>query len=305
MENLETFFAPFSFLLDPAKRIYWFYLMTSLIAASLVTALHQKNFNPIEQLKALMDLKYWLNRSSALDVALLFTNSLIRITFLIPFFGSRLAATILVGSFLQSSIGDSPSFDLPWYVIATLFSVLFFVVEDLSRFSLHLLMHRVDYLWSLHKVHHSATNLTPLTLFRVHPLESILYFGRGMVVFGLVSGLFVWLFGNKVNALHVLGVDLFGFMFAAIASNLRHSPIWLSFGRLEAIFISPAQHQLHHSRDHDHPNFGTCLTLWDRLLNTSMTTTFQKPERELVFGLNDDRRKTPFTALKTFQKGST
>ena len=287
--------------MDPAKRIYWFYLMTSLIAASLVTVYHQKNFSPTQQLKALINPKYWINRSTALDVVLLFTNSVIRITLLIPFFGSRLVATILVGSFLQSNIGDSPAFDLPWYVIATLFSVIFFVTEDLSRFSLHLLMHRVDFLWGLHKVHHSATNLTPLTLFRVHPLESILYFGRGMIVFGLVSGLFVWLFGSKVNALHVLGVDLFGFMFAAIASNLRHSPVWLSFGRLEAFFISPAQHQLHHSKDHNHPNYGTCLALWDRLFKTSMRTSIQKPEMELVFGLKDNQSKNPLNVLKNLQ----
>ena len=302
MEYLETFFAPFSFLLDPEKRIYWFYLLTSLIAASLVTSFHQKGFNAAQQIKALLNANYWLNRSTALDVVLLFTNSVIRLTLLIPFFGSRLVTTILVGSFLQTNVADSPSFDVPWYLIAILFSVTFFVTEDLSRFGLHLLMHRVNFLWVLHKVHHSATNLTPLTLFRVHPLESIFYFIRGLIVFGLVSGVFVWLFGSKVNALHILGVDLFGFIFAAVASNLRHSPLWLSFGKLEAVFISPAQHQLHHSKHHDHPNYGTCLSLWDNFFNSLEKTTLRKPEKELVFGLADHPARQPLTYLKAHQE---
>ena len=40
---------------------------------------------------------------------------------------------------------------------------------------------------------------------------------------------------------------MFGVLFNFAAANLRHSHIWISFGRFEKIFISPAQHQIHHS----------------------------------------------------------
>ena len=299
MEHIETFLAPLQFLLDPGKRIYWLYLLTALLAASAIISFHHGGFKPKEQLKALFDTRYWFHQSSLLDVVLLFVNSLMRITILVPFFGSRLVATILVGSFLQSNIGDSPSIEISMTTIAILFTVSFFVIEDLSRFTLHLLMHRVDLLWSLHRVHHSATNLTPLTLFRVHPIESIFYFARGLIVFGLVSGTFVWLFGSKVNALHILGVDLFGFIFAAMASNLRHSPIWLSFGRLENFLISPAQHQLHHSMNHGHPNYGTCLAIWDRLTGSQLKAPFRKPVEDLRFGISiqSESSRHPFLDL--------
>ena len=130
------------------------------------------------------------------------------------------------------------------------------------------------------------TNLTPLTLFRVHPVESVFYFARGLIVFGLVSGIFVWLFGSKVNGLHVLGVDLFGFIFAAMASNLRHSPIWLSFGKLENFLISPAQHQLHHSKAPRHygANYGSCLAIWDWL---GGSLHLAKGQKGLRFGVAD------------------
>ena len=304
MEHLETFLAPFQFLLDPGKRIYWLYLLTALLAASAVVSLQQGGFKPKAQLKALFNARYWFHKSSLLDVVLLFVNSLVRITLLIPFFGSRLAATILVGSFLQTYVGDSPSIELSMATIAILFTVSFFILEDLSRFTLHLLMHRVDLLWSLHRVHHSATNLTPLTLFRVHPVESIFYFARGLIVFGLVSGIFVWLFGSKVNGLHVLGVDLFGFIFAAMASNLRHSPIWLSFGKLENFLISPAQHQLHHSMDHGHPNYGTCLAIWDRIMGTQVKAQFHKPAEDLRFGLPIESKGLPNSVFDLLEKKS-
>ena len=36
-------------------------------------------------------------------------------------------------------------------------------------------MHRVPALWEFHKVHHSAEVLTPLTEWRQHPLELMLF----------------------------------------------------------------------------------------------------------------------------------
>ena len=54
-------------------------------------------------------------------------------------------------------------------------------------------------------------------------------------------------------------------------ATLHHSHIWLTYGRmLEHVFISPAQHQVHHSTDPQHydRNFGTMLALWDWLFGT-------------------------------------
>jgi sterol desaturase/sphingolipid hydroxylase (fatty acid hydroxylase superfamily) len=77
-----------------------------------------------------------------------------------------------------------------------------------------------------------------------------------------------------------------GFAFAALGANLRHSHVWLSYGRaLEHVAISPAQHQIHHSADRRHfdRNFGSALAIWDWLFGTLYVTR----ERErLTFGLS-------------------
>ena len=122
--------------------------------------------------------------------------------------------------------------------------------------------------------------------FRVHPIESVIYFFRGLLVFGLVSGTFIWLFSRELSTYHVLGVDLLGFLFNFMAANLRHSHVWLSYGYLERWFISPVQHQLHHSIDHGHPNFGTYLSVWDRVFGSLQ---YAGKKRQLRFGVRDER----------------
>ena len=274
--------SPAGFFFDSAKRVYWLYLLSALLIASFVVARQLGVWRPLEQLKSLFDYRYWFSQSTLLDYFLMFFNNGMRLLLLVPLFGSHLALTILVGSFLQDSLGDAPDLEMSWLSIALLFTSVFFLVEDLSRFLLHYCMHRFDFLWRFHQTHHSATVLTPFTLFRVHPVEHILYFMRGLLVFGVISGIFIWLFSGKLTGLQVLGVDAFGFVFNMLAANLRHSHIWLSFGRFESIFVSPAQHQLHHSKEHGFSNLGSVLSIWDGWLGTR---TYASKREKLQFGL--------------------
>ena len=278
----ELLATPAQFIVDPSKRVYWVYLLSALVVASAAVSWQEGRFRPFKQLESLLDASYWFSRSSLLDFALMFFNSIMRLSLLIPTFGSHLAVTVLVGGFLQTHLGDAPQVNLSWLWIAILFSTGLLLADDLSRFVLHFCMHRFDFLWSFHKTHHSATVLTPFTVFRVHPIESMLYFFRSLFVFGLVTGIFVWLFSQHLTGLKILGVDMFGFLFNFAAANLRHSPIWLSFGRLERIFISPAQHQLHHSVDHPNVNFGSVLSVWDAIIGTRF---FASEKVKLRFGI--------------------
>ncbi len=265
---LEGLLAPLTYPLDPAKRIYWVCILSSLLIASVVVAIQNKRFDLRQQFSAVFNPRYWFNKSTAQDITWMFLNSVIKLTLLIPIVGSHLWFTLITGRFLQETLGDAPAINLPWFLIASLYAIVFLIFEDGSRFSLHYAMHRIPLLWRFHRIHHTATTLTPLTLFRVHPVESVAYFFRGTLVFGLVSGTFIWLFGRQLSTFDILGVDLLGFIFNMAAANLRHSHIWLSFGRAEALFISPAQHQIHHSATHRHSNLGTYLAIWDRWLKT-------------------------------------
>ena len=272
-------------LFDPANRTYLLYLLTAALAAGAIVVRQVGLKSAFEQLN-LLGRGYFISRSSLTDIALMGFNSLFKALLFVPYLGTSLGVAIAVGSWLQASFGDAQflqltSFPLP--CIALVFSLALFVVDDGSRFLTHLAMHRIPVLWSLHKVHHSASVLTPLTIYRVHPLESAIYFCRGALSAGMVIGVFVWLFGRVLSGWEILGINAFGFLFNVAFSNLRHSHIYLSFGRAEKWFISPAQHQLHHSAHHHHANLGSALAIWDRLLGSWRPAKVCRTK--LIFGI--------------------
>lgn len=277
-------FAPVSYLIEPSKRLFWVFLLSACLLA-VATVYTQQRLAVGAQIKALLNRHYWFNASTKIDYLLLFVNNVLRVLLVVPLLGGHLAATILVGRFLQNHLGDAPVIEIPYVLVGLLFTIIFFILEDLSRFGLHRLMHWVPFLWRIHRVHHSATTLTPITVHRVHPIEMALYYLRGLMVFGLVSGVFIYLFKGKVHGWEILGVDCLGFVFNLIGANLRHSHIRLSFGWFERFFISPMQHQIHHSAASHHydKNFGTCLALWDKLGGSWMPANTQE---RLRFGLS-------------------
>ncbi len=145
------------------------------------------------------------------------------------------------------------------------YTVVLFVAWDLSKYVLHRLAHQVPALWALHKVHHSAEVMTPLTFYRTHPLESLLFDLRGALVTGVVTGGFFWAFRGAAEPLYLLGVNVLGFAFNFFGGNLRHSHVWLSYPAwAERWFISPSQHQLHHTHECER-NYGAWLAIWDRM----------------------------------------
>lgn len=267
-----------SYPLDPARRVYWLSLLSSASIALLVIWWQDKKWRPLAWLKACLNRHFWFQKTHLIDVGLLLTNVFLRLLLLAPLVSAHLLLTIAVARGWQNLLGSAPTIAINGLLIATLYTLAFFIAEDGSRFLLHRTMHKVPLLWKIHKVHHSATALTPLTLFRVHPLEMLLYFARSVFVFGLISGSFVYLFGRHLSGFDILGVDALGMLFNLLGANLRHSPIWLSFGIIERWFISPAQHQIHHSSapEHLNRNFGTCLAIWDRMNNSWLSARNQR-----------------------------
>ena len=157
-------------------------------------------------------------------------------------------------------------------------------------------MHRFSFLWRFHQIHHSAERLTPMTLYRTHPVESLVSALRRTAVVGFSTGFFIFLFGGKVSAFDIIGVNIIDFVFNVLASNLRHSHVWVSFGPLSYIFISPAQHQIHHSQNPKHfdKNLGIVLSLWDLLFGTFY---YPKKKEFLRFGLPGEKNWSFKSAL--------
>lgn len=274
--------APATMLLDPAKRVFAPFLLVAVLIGLVRSAPKQK---PWRQLSALLSPAVCLHPSALLDYKLLWVKAVLKATLLAPLFVSVITITQQVHRGLHTLCGPPPLLTMPPLLLGLLSTLILFLIDDFSHFALHLLMHRIPILWTLHKVHHSAEVLTPFSLYRTHPLEGILSGLRGALTMGTATGCLIYLFGSQLYCFELLGVDAIGFVWSLCGANLRHSHVFLSYGaRIEQWLISPAQHQLHHSAAsaHHDRNFGTVLAVWDRLFGTHLSAHNQTPPR---FGL--------------------
>jgi sterol desaturase/sphingolipid hydroxylase (fatty acid hydroxylase superfamily) len=144
--------------------------------------------------------------------------------------------------------------------------VLAVLLMDFGFFLSHYLMHRIPVLWHFHQVHHSAVVLTPVTVYRVHPLEGMVNGIVSAAVGALAAACYTSLSDQHLNFASLFGLNIITFAFFLGGNVLRHSHIWLSYGSwLSWILISPAQHQIHHSSAEKHwnKNFGYIFAVWD------------------------------------------
>ncbi|HWB75727.1 MAG TPA: TonB-dependent receptor [Nannocystaceae bacterium] len=283
LDLLDALSQPLRAFVDPAERVWWVFLLGALAMPVVAMGLRR---GALALRHGLLRGALWLHPSSRADVTLLFAKAIIAGALRIPWLAATTGAALWVALSLHGCFGqlDAPAWSRG--TITAIYSCVLFVAWDLSRFALHLAMHRSRVLWSFHQVHHSATVLTPLTLYRTHPIETVLFDLRGMLVTASVSGVFMWLFPGRLEAAEVLGVSALGMVFNFAGANLRHSHVWLRFGPLERWIISPAQHQLHHARElHlQSRNLGTWLAIWDRLAGSWSPAPLHAPAE---FGLDD------------------
>ena len=261
----------FEHFLDPRKRVFVGYLAVSMIIALLwLVFLKRKNFK--NSINFIFSKKIWFSKSSKADFFVFLINRVISIT-ISPVLITQMVIASAIFYWLHGITWlSSGSFqNVPDYFVVFLFTLFIFLLDDFSKYWVHRWMHKWPILWALHKVHHSAEVLTPITVYRTHPLEGIVFTLRGTFTQGVSISTFIFFFGNSVDLYTVLGANILLFLFNTAGSNLRHSHIGIRYwGWLEYILISPAQHQLHHSIDvkHHDKNFGAALAIWDYLFGS-------------------------------------
>ena len=256
----------FEHFIDPRKRVFVGYLAVSIIIALLWLVFFKgKNFK--NSLNFIFSKKIWFSKSSKADFFVFLINRVISIT-ISPVLITQMVIASAIFYWLHGiNWLSSGSFqNVPDYFVVFLFTSFIFLLDDFSKYWVHRWMHKWPILWALHKVHHSAEVLTPITVYRTHPLEGIVFTLRGTFTQGVSISTFIFFFGNSVDLYTILGANILLFLFNTAGSNLRHSHIGIRYWAwLENILISPAQHQLHHSIDikHHDKNFGAALAIWD------------------------------------------
>jgi len=281
-----------------SSRAYWLYLVTS-YAMGFFFYVFTRQFEGEKTFKRFAEMafsrKIWLHPSAINDYIFLAISVLLVFKLLDVFVIDMMYPAAFTG-FLASKLGIEPQETAPgWWVIA-LYTLAYLLVSDFARYISHYMQHRIPALWEFHKVHHSAKTLTPFTVFRNHPLELFIKLFLMALGIGIVAGPFYYMYPGMMTLLTIMGVHVGLFAFNIFGANLRHSTVPIRYGRfLEHIFISPYQHQIHHSvkvRHYD-KNFGSLFAFWDWMFGTLCI----EEKEELAYGLSTEQEEKPFRSV--------
>jgi sterol desaturase/sphingolipid hydroxylase (fatty acid hydroxylase superfamily) len=156
-----------------------------------------------------------------------------------------------------------------------------------AAYVIHVLSHKIGWLWRIHRVHHSDPMVDVTTAFRQHPLESLLrisFLLSGMVFLGLP----LWIVAvyQSLSSFNAL---------------LEHANIRVHPGldrRLRSFLVTPNYHKIHHSRwQHEtDSNYGNIFSLWDRMFST---TSCPATHHDISYGLDtlDEGKRFTFWEL--------
>jgi len=256
-----------SYFVNTEKRIHILYLFSSIVLAYYV---YKKSSISSSFLRYIFPRKVWASKSAFVDYSMFCFNSLIKILFIGPYIIFGFYIAFYTNEYLLVVFGF-PNFSMGVSLTIILYTITITLVADFFSYFTHFLMHRIPLLWEFHKVHHSAKTLNPLTQYRIHPIELIFNNFRNIIIFGLITGLFDYLSDHQIDKVMFLGANIFTFIFFFFGANLRHSHVKLKYPNLlEYIFISPFQHQIHHSINSEHfnKNMGSKLAIWDYFFGT-------------------------------------
>lgn len=233
--------------------------------------------------RALFPSRIWKHASTRADIGL-FILSITSMSLLI---GWALVSTRGVERAVEAGLNGmfgAPVIGAPSWLACGALTLTGFLAYDFSYWFDHWLKHRVSWLWPFHRVHHTAEVLTPLTSFRIHPVDNLIFANISAVIIGVAEGVVHYTLGGRAPELAVTGTNIVLVAFLYTVIHLQHSHIRIAFaGRLGRIVFSPAHHHIHHSADPAHYdcNLGSCLAIWDWMFGTLRVPD---SKARLVFG---------------------
>jgi sterol desaturase/sphingolipid hydroxylase (fatty acid hydroxylase superfamily) len=156
--------------------------------------------------------------------------------------------------------------------------LIFFIILDFVQWFTHVILHRYNFLWRFHKVHHSVKEMGFAAHLRYHWMENILY--KPLKVFAvMILGGFE---PEQAYIVHFIAITI---------GHLNHSNIKLTYGPLRYVFNNPVMHLYHHAyalpKGSKGVNFGISLSLWDYIFKTNY---IPEDSGKIELGYSDDSK---------------
>ncbi len=137
----------------------------------------------------------------------------------------------------------------------------FFIVLDFVQWFTHVLLHKFEFLWRFHKVHHSVKEMGFAAHLRYHWMENILY--KPLKTFGvMILGGFE---PEQAYIVHFIAISI---------GHLNHANIKITWGPFKYLLNNSVMHLYHHVKalPKGRPqgiNFGISLSIWDYIFKTN------------------------------------
>ena len=165
---------------------------------------------------------------------------------------------------------------------------------DFMLYVWHLLNHVIPFFWRFHRVHHSDLNMDVSTATRFHIGE--LFLSAGI----------------KIGLIYFIGADIVSVVLfeslLVLAAQFHHSsvnvPKWFE-NIFWLLFVPPSMHRVHHSVivSERNTNYGTILSIWDRMLGTLFKDVDQS---KIIIGIGSyresDKLKLPHLLFMPFTR---
>ncbi|MDO6737273.1 sterol desaturase family protein [Wenyingzhuangia sp. 2_MG-2023] len=138
--------------------------------------------------------------------------------------------------------------------------LVFFVISDFFQWFTHVLLHRYDFFWKFHQIHHSVKEMGFAAHLRYHWMENILYKPLKTFAIMLLGGFEP----EQAYIVHFIAICI---------GHLNHSNLNITWGPLKYVFNNPVMHLYHHAYNLPKNkkygvNFGISLSLWDYIFRT-------------------------------------
>lgn len=140
--------------------------------------------------------------------------------------------------------------------------IIFFIILDFVQWLTHVALHRYNWMWRFHKVHHSVLEMGFAAHLRFHWMENVFY--KPLKTFGvMVLGGFE---PQQAFIVHFIAISI---------GHLNHSNVHITYGPLKYIFNNPVMHLWHHvynlPKGVKHGlNYGISLSVWDYIFRTAV-----------------------------------
>ncbi|WP_188049668.1 sterol desaturase family protein [Flavobacterium sp. GP15] len=163
------------------------------------------------------------------------------------------------------------------------------LLDLIGAYLVHLVEHKVKFLWRFHLIHHTDTWIDTTTANRHHPGESIIRFA--------FTAIGVFIIGSPMWMVFLYQT------LSVIATQFNHANIALpkKVDTLLSYFIvSPDMHKVHHHHvmPYTDSNYGNIFSIWDRLFGTFRTL----PKEEIIYGIDSHPNPTEHNNLKNLLK---